>query len=297
MTPIADAHVHFWDLEHHRYPWLEPQEPSGPFGKTARIRKTYLLDDYRQDAVHQNVTRQVHVEAGWDPSDPLGEMEWIQRMADERGAPHAHMAHIDLAAADAGALIELHAKYPLFRGVRDRLQEGDFTQNAQVRTRMDDPAWRAGLRALEERGLLFDLQSPPLLAEKSAELVRTHPGISFIVTHAAYPPSPSDERAFARWLDGLSALAESPNVYIKLSGLMLGEKKWQPDHAHAAANAVVAAFGVDRVMVASNFPVDRLFAPLDDLFGHYRRWLRHLPDADQHKVLCENACRIFGLET
>jgi len=55
LLPIADAHVHFWHLEHHRYPW--PAQPEGPFGKTAAIRHSYLLDNYFDDSARQNVAR------------------------------------------------------------------------------------------------------------------------------------------------------------------------------------------------------------------------------------------------
>jgi predicted TIM-barrel fold metal-dependent hydrolase len=295
QVPIADAHVHFWDLERNHYPWLMPPEPAGPFGRTAAIRKTYLLGDYRSDAARQDIARMVHVEAGWDPADPLGEMRWIQAMADRQGAPHAHIAHIDLAADNARGLIESHAGFPLFRGVRDRLQQGDFTRSNPAATRIDDPAWLAGLKVLDERGLAFDLQAPPRLADKAAALVRAYPGIRFVLTHAGYPPSPVDQEAFARWRDGLAALAERPNVTIKLSGLVLGEKAWRPAHAHLTAQAVIAAFGTDRVMIASNFPVDRLFAPLDDLFGQYRQWLSAWPEAEQRKMLHDNARRIYRL--
>ena len=296
LCPIADAHVHFWDLEHQRYPWLEPAEPRGPFGKTAAIRKTYLLDDYLADASRQNVVRLVHVEAGWDPDDAMGEIRWIQALADERGAPHAHIAHIDLAAENACALIERHAAFPLFRGVRDRLQQGDFTQADGSKTRIDDPIWRADLKILDERGLVFDLQAPPALASKAAALAHDYPGVRFVLTHAGYPPSPVDEVAFAHWRDGLAALAEHPNVTIKLSGLVLGEKAWRPDRARQGAEAVITAFGTDRVMVASNSPVDRLFAPIGDLFDHYRQWLSAWPESEQRKMLHDNTCRIYNLD-
>ena len=293
--PVVDAHIHFWDLEHHRYPWLEPAEPAGPFGKTSAIRKTYQLDDYLADSRYQNVVRMVHVEAGWDPADPMGEMQWIQALADARGAPHAHIAHIDLSAKDAPELLKRHADFPLFRGVRDRLQQGDFTNAESLKTRIDDPAWHVGMRALDKQGLSFDLQAPPALADKAALLARTYPGVRFVLTHAGYPPAP-DDKNFARWRDGLATLAESSNVIIKLSGLMLGEKAWRPDHARQAADAVLTAFGPDRVMIASNFPVDRLFTSFDDLFGHYRNWLSSRPEVEQRKILHDNACHIYGLE-
>jgi len=294
VLPIADAHVHFWDLEHHRYPWLEPAEPSGPFGRTAAIRKTYLLDQYLDDAAAQNVTRLVHVEAGWDPADALGEMRWIQSIADQRGAPHAHIAHIDLADARAAELIAEHAQYPLFRGVRDRLQQGDFTKGGTQDTAIDNPRWRAGMQALNDRGLCFDLQASPTLAHKAAALARAFPEVRFILTHAGYPPSPDDD-VFAAWIDGIQALANEPNIAVKLSGLMLAEKAWRPEHAKVAAEHLIAAFGTARVLVASNFPVDRLFAPLNELFTHYRRWFATWPEPEQRQMLHDNACRLYRL--
>lgn len=292
---IADAHVHLWDLERNRYPWLQPAEPSGPFGKTAAIRHTYLLDDYLEDAAHQKVDRIVHVEAGWDPADTLGEMAWIQQLFDSRGAPHAHIAHIDLASDDARSLIARHAEFSLFRGVRDRLQDGDFTKSDGGDTRIDDPAWRRGLALLDAAGLAFDLQAPPPLAEKAAHLARSFEGVRFVLTHAGYPPAPDDRPAHERWREGLQRLAEPSNVFIKMSGLMLAEKHWDPSHARAAAHALLAAFGPDRVMISSNFPVDRLFASLDTLFDHYREWLSEWPEAEQRQMLHGNACRIYRM--
>ena len=83
---------------------------------------------------------------------------------------------------------------------------------------------------------------------------------------------------------------------IKLSGLVLGEKAWRPDRARQGAEAVITAFGTDRVMVASNSPVDRLFAPIGDLFDHYRQWLSAWPESEQRKMLHDNTCRIYNLD-
>jgi predicted TIM-barrel fold metal-dependent hydrolase len=295
LLPIADAHVHLWDLERHLYPWLLPAQPEGPFGKTSRIRHSYLLDDYCSDVANQNVQIVVHVEAGWDPSDPLGEVAWIQSLADARGLPHAHIAHIDLASSNVAELIKLHAEYSLFRGIRDRVQEGDFAKAAVTATRLDDPTWRAGMSVLERHGLLFELQAPPTLATRAANLVREHPGVRFVLTHGGYPPPADDEIAFLRWREGLELIAQHSNVFVKMSGLMLVEKSWNPNHAKRAANALLEVFGIHRVMVSSNFPVDRLFASLNDLFDHYRLWLQSFGESDQRRVLHDNTCSIYRI--
>lgn len=293
--PIADAHVHFWDLKHNSYPWLDPAEPEGPFGKTAAIRHSFAVEQYRCETSDQNVSHLIHVEAGWNPANHLGEMKWIQCLADSVGAPHAHIAHVDLAADDAESLIDAHLKFRLFRGVRDRLLDGDFTATSASATRIDDPAWLRGLRALEERGLCFDLQAPPRLAAKAADLAARHPQLRFILTHAGYPPSVANLAAFAEWKDGLKRVADQSNVVVKLSGLPLSAKAWNPTEGHRAAETLLEAFGVDRVLAASNAPVDRLFVSIGELFSAYRKWVEVMPMADQRKVLHDNAVRIYRL--
>ncbi len=237
----------------------------------------------------------VHVEAGWDRTDALGEMRWIQSVADREGAPHAHVAHIDLASEDAASLIKEHNAFPLFRGVRDRLQDGDFTRSDGSGTRIDDPAWLAGMRALDAAGLCFDLQCPPTLVEKACALTKRFEGVTFVLTHAGYPPAQEGDH-FGRWRDGLASLAERPNTVVKLSGVMLAEKAWQPRHAQRTAGVLLELFGADRVLVASNSPVDRLFAPISALFDSYRHWISQLSEADQAKILCGNTCRIYRME-
>ena len=294
--PIADAHVHFWDLDRNSYPWLENTEPEGPFGKTSAIRKNFAIEDYRRETAGQNVVRLVHIEAGWTPDDPLGEMRWIQHLADTAGAPHAHMAHIDLASADAERLIDAHQAFGLFRGVRDRLLDGDFTAATAEKTRIDDPAWLRGLSILEERDLCFDLQAPPALAARAAELAANHPRLRFILTHAGYPPSPEHRSAFTSWTEGIRRLADQPNVVVKLSGLPLAAKRWDPAQARHAAALLLDVFGVERVLAASNAPVDRLFVPVGDMLAEYRRWLRELPADGQRAVLHDNTVRTYRLE-
>ncbi len=90
---IVDAHQHFWDLEHNYYPWLCDQPPI-PFryGDYRAIRKTYLPNDYFQDAAGHRVVKTVHVEAEWNPADPVGETGWLQRIFSRYNVPNAVVA-------------------------------------------------------------------------------------------------------------------------------------------------------------------------------------------------------------
>ena len=93
--PIIDPHHHLWDLGRNKYPWLQDRTLAPRLeGDIRPIAKDYLLDDYASDTRRQNVVKSVHVECGWDPSNPVGETEWLQRLADQHGYPHGIVAHV-----------------------------------------------------------------------------------------------------------------------------------------------------------------------------------------------------------
>jgi predicted TIM-barrel fold metal-dependent hydrolase len=88
--PFVDVHHHLWDLERNPYPWLTIEPPPEMVSGDIRpLRHSYRLGDYLADAREQNVIRSVHIEAGWDPKQPVMETEWLQGLADEHGYPLA----------------------------------------------------------------------------------------------------------------------------------------------------------------------------------------------------------------
>jgi predicted TIM-barrel fold metal-dependent hydrolase len=104
--PVIDPHHHLWDLGHNRYPWLQ-KRPFKPCleGDIGPIAKDYLLEDYLADTRDQNVVKSVHVECGWGPSDPVGETEWLQNLADKHGYPHGIVAQATLDAPDVDRVV------------------------------------------------------------------------------------------------------------------------------------------------------------------------------------------------
>jgi predicted TIM-barrel fold metal-dependent hydrolase len=91
--PIIDAHQHFWDLERNRYPWLSDKAPI-PFryGDYSALRRTYLPADFRTDTVRHGVAGSVHIEAEFDPANPIGETDWLVGLAAAEGLPSVCVA-------------------------------------------------------------------------------------------------------------------------------------------------------------------------------------------------------------
>ena len=92
--PIIDAHCHLWDLGLDRHPWLRSRGGAiQALGDLTKIRRSYLVNDYRRDATNQNVVASVHVEAGWDRADdPLAEIRWLETLDKSSGVAARYIA-------------------------------------------------------------------------------------------------------------------------------------------------------------------------------------------------------------
>src|SRR3954451_17594069 len=153
---VVDAHQHFWDLERNYHPWLCDSAPI-PFryGDYSALRRTYLPPNYRRDSAGVEVVKTVHVEAEWDPANPVAETLWLEGVAKEHGLPTACVAQARLDRDDAGEVLAAQAARPLVRGIRHKPSAAASPREARrgAPGSMDDPAWRRGYATLSALGL------------------------------------------------------------------------------------------------------------------------------------------------
>lgn len=295
--PIVDPHHHLWDLNRHSYPWLTTKpSPIRVAGSVEPLARDYLLDDYLADATRQNVVMSVHIDAGFDPADPVAETRWLQHIADERGFPHAIVGHARLESPDAERVLEQHAAFANVRGIRQIVNWHPDPNKSYV-ARPDlfvDPAWQHGYGLLRKYGLSFDLQLYPGQMEDAARLARAHPDIPVIVNHAGMPVDRS-EAAIALWRSGMRALADCPNVSVKISGLGMVDWHWTVDSIRPFVLDTIDIFGADRAMFASNWPVDSLYSSFDDLYGAFKTIVASFSDFEKRQLFYGTAVRIYRL--
>jgi predicted TIM-barrel fold metal-dependent hydrolase len=294
--PIIDPHHHLWDLEHNRYPWLQDGVQPIVFGDYSAIRKSYLVDDFLADTKNQNVVKSVHVDVGYDRTDPVGETRWLQSVADERGFPHGIVGYADLGQPDAQAVLEGHSQLKNIRGIRHTLNyHPDPVKTYLDRPGlMNEPKWRAGYALLRRFGFSFDMQIYFPQMEYAYDLARTYPDTQIILNHTGMPVDRDPEDLDA-WRKAMVRLAEAPNVACKISGLGMGDWKWTVDSIRPFVLHAIDAFGVDRSMFASNFPVDKLFSSYDDLFNAFKAITREFSADDRKKLFHDNAARFYRL--
>jgi predicted TIM-barrel fold metal-dependent hydrolase len=295
--PIVDPHHHLWDLERFSYPWLSALPlPASVAGDVAPIAKSYLLDDYLADAANQNVVKSVHVDAGFDSSQPVEETRWLQSIADQRGFPHGIVARAELHRLDVEATLAAHCQFPNVRGIRHIVNWHPDPAKTYV-TKADfltDPAWRRGFALLKRYNLSFDLQLYPSQMADAAALAAAHGDTMIILNHAGMPVD-RDAEALSLWRTGMRALAAQLNVWVKISGLGMVDWRWTENSIRPFVLDTIEIFGPARCMFASNFPVDKLYSSFDVLYETFQRIVSDFSICERRKLFSDTALAVYRI--
>ena len=238
-TPLLDTHVHVWDTAALDHPWLD-----GP-----PLPPRCLPGDV--DRAGGRTTRMVFVEA--DPGSGLGvaEARWVA------GLDWPELAGI-VAHVDPGAGDELVPALDELGGIGRVVGVRRVLQGAPADTWPAD-ALADGLRELGRRGLTFDACVRATQLEALADLLERVPGTAVVLDHLGKPPVDAgiDSPAGRAWTAGIARVAALDHVHVKLSGLAAEAKDATSYAAHADAflDAALTAFGPDRAMIGSDWPV------------------------------------------
>lgn len=297
--PIIDAHQHFWDLETNYVPWLV-DEPPIPFryGDYSAIRRTYLPEAYRQDTGRFEIEATVYIETEYDPSDPLGETEWVHTLADREGLPTVMVAQAWLDRDDVEEVLACQAGYPLVRGIRHKpaaAASPDKVESGKPGS-MSDPKWRRGYALLARHGLSFDLQVPWWHLHEARALAEEFGDIPIILNHTGLPADRSPE-GLGGWKAALENFARAPNAFLKISGIGRPSHPWTVADNRPLVLDAIAAFGTHRCMFASNFPVDSLVADFETIFDGFEQITASFPQDDRDALFRANARRIYRIDS
>lgn len=285
--PFVDAHFHLWDHGVLRYPWLDAAE-------NAAIAPDYRIADYRAELSAWNLVGAVHVDAGADPSQGADETVWLHRVAQDDGLPSGIVARVELNHPAVEPQLAWQAGHLRVKGIRHLINwhPTDRSRRAYDADLTRDPHWREGYALLGRYGLSYDFHGfPPQLAGL-AEVAARHPEVPVILNHLALPIMAD---GLEEWRAGLIAFAAMPHAAIKLSGAGFVGSRFDPAGFADIVAEVIDRFGTERVMVATNFPTDRLSADLDRTLGAYEALLTGFSDEERRDLWGRNANRIYRL--
>ncbi len=285
---IIDAHHHLWDLSSGRlrYPWLNDEPPIRfRYGDYRPIRKPYLPPDYRRDAAHHEVVKTVHVEAECSREQQVEETRWLTEVNGKYGMPNAIVGHAWFHTGNTEEVLAGHREFPLVRGIRSKPADEAM---------MRDARWLAGLRLLKKYDLSWDLRVKTWELEAAAQVVRGIPEIPVVLNHAGFPWERS-AAGLEMWRRGVRALAACPNVWCKLSCLLLREGAWSYEDNRRIVLEAIEMFGAGRCMFASNFPVDGLRVTYAQMFDDFKRMTAGFSAAERAGLFHDNAASFYRI--
>lgn len=294
--PIIDAHHHLWDLTMGKHPWLEPSNGDVPLAGLENLRSSYLLEDYRRATERHDVAYSVHIEALWDASDPVGETRWLETLDKSAGVAARYVVAAPLGAPRAGEILREQASYDRVLGVRGILShhpdtEKSFVSNPELAY---DRQWRSDVALLVELGLHLELMMYPYQARAVTDLAIAFPGLQIIINHCGSPID-RDSEGMQRWRSGLDLLASRSNVAIKISNPGAYDPQWTFQSVEAVVLGCVSAFGADRCMFGTDYPVSRLNMTIDEIYSNFKIATACLPLSDQRALFHDNAMRFYRL--
>jgi predicted TIM-barrel fold metal-dependent hydrolase len=279
-TRIVDCHVHLWDpARTDWYPYLSGRQQLN-MGDTKGMERLFDVPTYRAESAGWNVEKLVNVAAATGRHSVDETLELDQR--DGIDAIVGGLPPTD-SAAEAIALIEQQMVAVKLRGVRPMGQFKEPLPASEV------------LRALGEHDLVFELMARTDALEEAARGLYGHDELTVVVEHTGWPRS-ADADEFMLWRTGIDALAAAgDNIVCKLSGLAMPLGSMKAGAMRRWVEHAIGAFGVDRCMFASNFPVDGMHGTLDELFTAFTELTAGLEADDREKLFAANAERVYRI--
>lgn len=272
-----DAHQHFWQYNAREYGWMGPG--------MERLQRDHLPEDLRPSLTSFAFDGTIAVQA----RQTLEETRWLLNLADRYSFIKGVVGWVDLRSDDLRRQLDELAQHPKLVGVRHVIH--DEPDDAFM---LRDDFIR-GIGLLADTDLVYDLLLFPKHLPAACELVGGLPNQQFVLDHIAKPLI-KDGR-LSPWSDELPRLAAFPNVACKVSGMVTEAnwQTWQPADFRPYLDVVFAAFGADRLMFGSDWPVCTVAGSYAQVVGLVADYVAQLSEAEQTAVFGATAARIYGV--
>jgi L-fuconolactonase len=278
---VVDAHHHLWDLGVRDQEWITGEA-------LAPIRRDFRPADLAPLAAANGVAQTVVVQTALVAE----ETSELLAIAADSTLIAAVVGWLDLTAPDVADRVAELRQGPggaTLAGIRHQVQLEP------------DPGWLTrpdvlrSLRQLGEAGLVYDLVVQAHQLPACVHAARQLPELTFVLDHLGKPPIAAG--TLEPWAADVRALAALPNTVCKLSGLVTEADwaTWTVADLRPYADTVLAAFGPDRVMFGSDWPVSTLAADYAEVLDAARALTAGLSGTEQDAVFRATATRVYGL--
>lgn len=276
--PRIDAHQHFWKYDPGRDSWITDE--------MAVIQRDFL-PEHLQPVLQKN---------GFDgcilvqSAQPEFENNFLLKAAAAHDFIKGVVGWVDLLTADVEERLAAYQPFQKLKGFRYILQgETD-------RAFMLQPAFKEGISKLQAFGYTYDLLILPDQLPYAKELVAAFPNQPFVIDHLAKPHIKAQE--LDEWKYGIQAMAEHGNVHLKVSGMVTEADwgNWRKEDFRPYLDCVVEAFGTDRLMYGSDWPVCLVAASYEEMLAIVQVYFSQFSKEEQAAIFGGNAVRFYNIK-
>jgi L-fuconolactonase len=272
-----DAHQHFWQYSAEEYGWIGQQ--------MAVLQQNHLPDDLVPLLEGTGLDGTVAVQA----RQRLEETDWLLSLSDQYPSIRGVVGWVDLCSPDVQMQLERFSTHDKLCGVRHVVQDEPDDQF------MLHEDFLRGLAALWAYGLTYDILIFPRHLPVACQVAAHFPDQPFVLDHIAKPFI--RDRVIDPWAEGIQRLAAFPNVYCKASGLVTEAdwQRWLPADLRSYLDIVFEAFGPERIMFGSDWPVCTLAGTYAEVADVLYDYVKNLSEHEQAAVWGGTAWKFYGL--
>jgi L-fuconolactonase len=273
-----DSHQHFWKYDARRDAWIT--EAMGV------LKRDFLPQDLDKELDSNGIDAPIAVQA----SQSEDETRFLLDLAERNQRIAGVVGWVDLLSPAVRERLHYFSQFKKLCGFRHIAQD-EPDDRFLIRT-----DFLHGISHLQEFGFTYDILINPRQLPAALELVTKFPDQRFVVDHLAKPNIKAQERSV--WAAHMRSIAHNQNVYCKLSGLVTEAdwQRWTPADFTFYLDTVFEAFGPDRLMFGSDWPVCLLAASYQQVKQVIENYVDHNAPEEKDKIFGANAIRFYGLK-
>jgi len=272
-----DAHQHFWKFDPVRDAWIT--------NEMSAIQKDFMPKDIFPLLQQYEFAGTVVVQSDQSEEENMFQLKNAAQYDFIKGL----VGWVDLQAGNIEDRLAYYAQFSKMKGLRHVLQgETD-------RALMLKPAFKNGISLLNKYNFTYDILIFPDQLEYAAELVKEFTNQMFVIDHIAKPDIKN--KKIKDWKKDIQNIAEAENVYCKISGMVTEAdlKNGKKEDFHPYMDTVVEAFGTNRIMYGSDWPVCLLAAPYGSVLDIVKEYFSSFSKNEQDNFFGKNACTFYNL--
>ncbi|HLT05939.1 MAG TPA: amidohydrolase family protein [Cyclobacteriaceae bacterium] len=274
---IIDSHQHFWTYSPAKHTWINDNMNV--------LKRDFLPSKLWEIYQRNNIAACVAVQA--DASEQ--ETDFLLQLAAEYDFIQGVVGWVDLQDKELDKRLEHYKSFDKLKGFRHLVQD---EPDPDFMLRED---FRKGLARLGAFDFTYDILIYPHQLDAAIKTVQDFPQVSFVLDHIAKPDIKN--RRTDNWLSKIKLLAQLPHVYCKVSGMVTEAdwQHWRSEDFIPYLDTVVAAFGIDRLMFGSDWPVCLLAGGYEEVLQVVVDYFKAFSEDDRDKLFRSNAARFYDL--